>query len=316
MDEFSLIEQFFNRQQPVRYLTRGIGDDAAILSLPANSDLLISTDTLVSGVHFLPQWPGQLIAKKAVTVNVSDIVAMAGHPLFISLALTLPALDVDWVADFSEGFHAQLAYYGLHLIGGDTTRGPLSVTLTIHGTVAQGKAVRRDKAQVGDYIFVSGNLGAAALALEVIEHPQRFPKAHQDILLQALQCPKARTDLIPCLQQFATAAIDISDGLAADLNHICQQSQLGCLLDLAQIPIHPLVRHYLGTPACDFAMSGGDDYEICFTVAPGMRDACLAYCQKQGLAVSIIGQMRTGAGLYLQRGADEVAMPARGYQHF
>lgn len=316
MNEFSLINHYFQSISPHRPdVIFGIGDDAACLSIPQGSELLVSSDTLVADVHFCQSWDAYAIARKAVAVNVSDIAAMAGTPTWLTLALTLPDYDESWLQRFSQGLQDSLHQYDIALIGGDTTRGPLSMTLTIHGLVPKGQALRRSGAKPGDHIYVSGELGAAALAVQASVHGPN--ELDMNILLKALKFPTARVDLRDYLNTYATAAIDISDGLSADLNHICVASQVGACLDAQSIPIHPLVAHYLGEAAVDFALSGGDDYELCFTVASEHETVLLSSLLKAGLTVYRIGVIQAETGLRI-KGLDEVVRPLRatGYQHF
>lgn len=317
MDEFGLIRHFFqsipcNRQDVVF----GIGDDAACLSVSAGHQLLVSSDTLVADVHFCQNWDAYDIAYKAVMVNVSDIAAMGGTPCWLTLALTLPALDTHWLQRFSEGLRDSLSQFNIALIGGDTTRGPLSMTLTIHGYVPEGKSIRRSGARQGDKVYVTGELGAAALAVAFLTTTDHDPK-DMAVLLNKLQHPKPRIDFCPHLQAYATSAIDISDGLSADLNHICVASHVGVCLNLNSIPVHPLLRKYKPVDALDFALTGGDDYELCFTVSPEHETLMLASLTKAGLRCYLIGEIEADTGLWAKMGTGEiVALNACGYQHF
>ena len=305
MSEFSLIDVFFKTPALLRdEVVYGIGDDAACLRVPAGQDLFVSTDTLVADVHFLTTWDAYDIAWKAVMVNVSDMAAMAAMPCWVSLALTLPGYDERWLKRFSEGLHAALASFSLSLIGGDTTRGPLSMTLTIHGLAPRGKGIRRVGAKPDDLIWVSGDLGAAALAVTFLQR-QDVDRNDSRVLMDKLQHPRARTDLIPLLRRFASSAIDISDGLSADLAHICEASGVGACLSRTAIPVHPLVTQYLGEAAIDFSLGGGDDYELCFTTASSVRDELVAECRESGVTcypVGVIEAMPTGLSLWSRQG--------------
>ncbi len=313
MDEFALIDRFFQSipcdRQDVIF---GIGDDAACLQVPAGQQLLVSSDTLVADVHFCPTWDAYDIACKAVMVNVSDIAAMAGTPCWVTLALTLPTLEQHWLLRFSQGLQDSLSQFNIALIGGDTTRGPLSMTLTIHGLAPIGKAVRRSGAKPGDTIYVSGELGAAALSVAFLSTTGN-DSADMAVLLDKLQHPKPRVDLSLYLQTYASSAIDISDGLSADLNHICVASQVSARLDVDHIPIHPLVKKYQGQHALDFAMSGGDDYELCFTVPSEHETLMQADFARAGINCYPIGVIEAGKGLWTKAGAP---IKTQGYQHF
>ncbi|CEK11341.1 thiamine-phosphate kinase [Legionella hackeliae] len=316
MDEFSLIDTFFKYPAQLRDdVIYGIGDDAACVSIPSGQQLLISTDTLVSEVHFLSSWDAYDIACKAVMVNVSDMAAMGATPCWLSLALTLPELNTSWLQRFSQGLHDSLNQFNIALIGGDTTRGPLSMTLTIHGLAPTGKAVRRNGAHTGDKIYVSGELGAAALAVYFLQRNDINVEDRQ-VLMQKLQHPKPRIDLGEVLREYASAAIDISDGLSADLNHICTSSEVGACLISERIPVHPLVKKYQQENATSFSLTGGDDYEICFTVAPENEQRFITSLNHLNLNCYRIGTIESKLGLrIITRGEEEVFVP-RGYSHF
>lgn len=312
MNEFSLISQYFHAISPYRDdVVFGIGDDAACLSVPHDMDLLVSTDTLVEGVHFLKDWDAYDIASRAVRVNVSDMAAMAATPCWVSLSLTLPSADESWLQRFSQGLADTLHHFHIALVGGDTTRGPLVITLTIHGLVPKGKAVRRCGAKAGDIIVVTGHLGAAALAVHM-SSPQ-LDEAFRAVLMHQLLHPTPRLDFINYLQQHATASIDISDGLSADLNHILEASHVGACIELSAIPIHPLVQTLQGEKALDFALSGGDDYQLCFTVP----STSLPMLNNDGLDYHCIGIIESEPGLRAKTlQGDIVSLAAKGYAHF
>ena len=317
MDEFALIDRFFKSIASDRSdVVLGVGDDAAILQVPCDHQLLVSCDTLVADVHFCTDWDPYDIAYKAVMVNLSDIAAMAGRPRWITLGLTLPTLDEAWLQRFSDGLRAALLQYQVALIGGDTTRGPLSMTLTVHGFVPTGRAVRRSGARPGDIIYVTGELGAAALAVDFLTQ-KGCDALDWPVLLDQLQHPTPRLDWVHCLQTHATACIDISDGLSADLHHICTASQVGACLAFDQIPVHSLVKKYKPADALDFALSGGDDYELCFTIPPSRQPALLRALGSAGLQGYAIGTIEAAKGLRLKMpdGAC-VSLPVRGYAHF
>lgn len=316
MDEFSLINDFFKSIGSKRSdVALGIGDDAACLEVPSGYQLLVSTDSLLADVHFCSNWDAYDIAYKCVMVNVSDIAAMGGVPCWVSLALTLPSVDSHWLKQFSQGLHDSLQRFNIALIGGDTTKGPLSITLTIHGLVPTGQAVKRKGANVGDTIYVSGVLGAAALAVHYLNKPM----AHEDkaVGLDLLQHPNPRVDLNACLQAYASSAIDISDGLSADLNHICVASDVGACLFVEHIPIHPLVKQYTPEKALDFVLYGGDDYELCFTIPSVYQASCLQWLNKMNLCCYPIGMIESTLGMRLQtQTGDRIELEPRGYRHF
>ncbi len=316
MNEFSLIDAFFKPLGSARKdVVFGIGDDAACVQVPPGLQLLISTDTLVAGVHFRSDWPPYAIASKAVRANVSDIAAMAAYPCWLSLALTLPEPNTSWLHDFAEGIRDNLQEFSIALIGGDITRGPLSITITIHGLIPEGKALRRSGAKRGDLIYVSGELGAAALAVE-LEVDETIESADKKIVMQKLQFPAPRVDLAHALQTYASAAIDISDGLTADLNHICQASRVGARIFLDAIPIHPLVGKYHPKKAIRLALEGGDDYELCFTVSPENEKALVGLIAKSGLSCYAIGCIEEEGFYTVSKKGKIMAYNPQGYNHF
>jgi thiamine-monophosphate kinase len=324
MDEFAIIDTFFKSLKSTRTdVLFGIGDDAACMQLAPGLELLVTTDTLVSGVHFLPTWDAYDIAYKAVMVNVSDIAAMAGNPCWATLALTLPAQDLTWLTRFSAGLGDALGLFDIALVGGDTTRGPLSMTLTMHGTVPLGQAIRRSGASASDLIYVSGPLGAASLAVEWLHERPTHPdldESNYAVLLNCLKHPYPRVDLVPYLRQYASAAIDISDGLAADLNHLCAESHVGACLDLSRIPLHTQVSQYFQAGLLnplDFALHGGDDYELCFTIPLALNDSFLRDMTHAGIACHQVGVIESALGLR-QKTVSGLCLDLspRGYQHF
>ncbi|KTD42084.1 thiamine-phosphate kinase [Legionella parisiensis] len=317
MNEFSLIDHFF---KPLDYkrddVLLGIGDDAACVRIDQEVNLLVSTDTLVSGVHFLPQWSAYDIAYKSVMVNVSDMAAMAADPCWVTLSLTLPELNQQWLTLFTQGLKDSLSQFNMTLIGGDTTRGPLSITLTVFGTTPKGQAISRGGAKPGDIILVSGELGAAALAIKFLEN-QEMPQEDKSELMNKLMSPKPRIDLVDFLRRDATAAIDISDGLSADLNHICVASNVGACLNEEAIPVHALVDKHWPDNAVNLALTGGDDYELCFTIPANRLASLMNDCKKAHLHCSPIGVIEAAPGLRIKDANNHchVLRPA-GYSHF
>lgn len=317
MDEFSLISKYFKSIPHDRKdVILGIGDDCACLQLASNMQLLVSCDTLVDQVHFLSSWDAYDIAWRAVMVNISDVAAMGGVPCWCMLALTLPNLDDAWLQRFAEGFSAALKHDDIALIGGDMTRGPLSMTLTIHGQIQKGMAVRRDGAKPGDIIYVTGVLGGAALAVDSLTNPILDEQDKAELMDRLLR-PKPRTDLATILRHYATAAIDLSDGLSSDLLHICQASQVGACLDELSMPIHPLLSKYKQTQAIDFALHGGDDYELCLTIAPENEKNWLMELNHLGIMCYPIGVIEKNVGLRMRlHDGRTISLEAKGYRHF
>lgn len=316
MDEFDLIERYFKTGMPRRSeVLLGIGDDAACLDIPKGQSLLVSTDTLVSGVHFLPEWDAYDIAYRSVLVNISDIVAMAAEPCWLTLALTLPAPDTAWLAGFAKGLREVLSTWNIALVGGDTTCGPLAITLTLMGLAPASQIVKRSGAKPKDVILVSDPLGAAALAIHTLS--QEVDPADRAVMMQALLHPCIRRELVPFLRQYASAAIDISDGLSADLNHICQASGVGACIQEEALPLHPLLQKYAPNEAWALALGGGDDYGLCFTVPPSQQESLTKALKSAGLVCYPVGFIEETPGLRIQ--SKDTAckpLPVTGYTHF
>jgi len=276
LNEFEIIDYFFKQAYPASQgnLTLGIGDDAAIINVPEDSELVISMDTLVAGVHFFETTSPSDIAYKSLAVNLSDMAAMGALPCWISLSLTLPDNDLDWIKKFSSSFNQLAIEHSLILIGGDLTKGPLSITVQIHGVVPKGKSLRRSGAKVGDSIYVTGSLGAAAYALKNRIDSELFPSPTEKEV-QRLNRPETRIKTGIELRQLASSCIDISDGLLADLGHILKASNAGAEVRLSKIPYSDSLQKLDKAIAIELALTGGDDYELCFTIADGIPDTVI-----------------------------------------
>jgi thiamine-monophosphate kinase len=288
--EFNIIQTYFTR--PSQHTDLSVGDDAALIQVSAGHQLAVSTDMSVAGTHFLADCPAYFIGWKSLAVNVSDMAAMGATPKWATLAIALPDIDEAWLAEFSRGFFACADAFGISLIGGDTTRGPLNICVQIMGEVPTGKALRRDGAKLGDEIWVSGTLGEAALGLAQLQNKlpaNNLSQAEQERCIQALQAPQARVALGLALQGMAHSAIDISDGLLADLGHILERSNLGANLYWAQIPYPSLSKRLEPAQLQSLSLAGGDDYELCFTAPASKHDAILAIGQQLNLTLSHIG---------------------------
>ena len=316
LSEFELIAKYFT--PTVANAVLGVGDDCALFRVSPGCELAVSTDTLVSGTHFFPDADAEKLGHKALAVNLSDLAAMGALPRYVLLALTLPKVDEPWLAQFSRGFLRLASEFGVELIGGDTTRGPLSITLTVMGEVGVGCALRRDGAQDGDDIWVSGELGAAALALK---HLQGSITLQNDVFSAAaerLYCPSARVALGRALIGIAKSAIDVSDGLAADHGHLCERSGLSAHVHLGSVPMfHPLRSLDVADQiACAFA--GGDDYELCFTAPESMRPRVLRTSVNVGLPLTRIGSMRCGDSKvhWIGERGEVVPLAFSGFDHF
>lgn len=316
MSEFDLIKRHFTRPAPGAIL--GVGDDAALLSVGDGMELVVSTDMLVCGTHFLPDADPFLLGHKALAVNLSDLAAMGATPRWATLALSLPAADDGWLSRFSEGFFLLAQAYDVDLVGGDTTRGPLNLCVTIMGEVPQGKALRRDGARSGDDIWISGTPGRAALGLAQLQGRTTLPDSLREPCLAALHRPQPRIALGLALRGIANSAIDISDGLLADLGHILESSGVAAEIrydsivadaTFAALPDQALVR------AC--ILTGGDDYELCFTTPATQRAEVEALATRIQLPLVRIGKIVSGQGCKLRAVDGSVMQVERsGYDHF
>jgi thiamine-monophosphate kinase len=294
----------------------GIGDDAALVM--AAGLLAISTDSLVAGTHFLPSLSARRLARRALAVNLSDLAAMGATPRWFTLALTLPAVEPEWLAQFAEALHESATASGVSLIGGNLARGPLNVTLTVIGAVPGGSALTRAGAQIGDDIYVTGHLGDAATGLELVRASPGSRSAAETYLIDRFELPTARVSAGIFLRGVATAAIDISDGLLADLGHICESSGCGASVDVDALPLSAALRATASEDdALTVALTGGDDYELCFT-APASRSAELARIDEDAVGTRFqrIGRIVAGSGVVCHRRGQPMALPRGGYRHF
>ena len=318
--EFSLIARYFDRVKSMRLdVETGIGDDCALLNIPEKKTLAISTDTLVAGNHFLPDIDPADLAYKALAVNLSDLAAMGAEPAWLTLALTLPAADEAWLESFSDSLFMQLNYYDMQLIGGDTTRGPLSMTLGIHGFVPPGRALKRSGAKPGDWVYVTGTPGDSAAGLAILQDRLVVESAADaDYLLARHLRPMPRVLQGQALRDLASSAIDLSDGLISDLGHILKASGCGARIDLDAMPLSDaLLRHVDTEQALRWALSGGEDYELCFTVPELNRGALDVAIGQLGARFTCIGQISAEAdGLQLMQSGKPVQLDLQGYDHF
>lgn len=314
LDEFQLIDKYFRPLCRAGGVALGIGDDAAVLELPPGQQLVAAVDTLVRGVHFPEDATPHAIGYRALAVNLSDLAAMGAEPRWALLALTLPEADPDWLAGFARGFADAAADLDLALVGGDTTRGPLTVSVTLLGSLPSDTAVPRGGAQPGDRVYVTGTPGAAAAGLELYRAGRERPAT----LEQAFVYPKPRVLLGPRLRGIAHAMVDISDGLAADLGHILTSSDCGAVLHLDALPLCPDAAAELGEEtARRLALQGGDDYELCVTVAPAQAAAAEREAAALGIPLTRIGEIRSEPGLVLlDAQGSPVELTRAGWQHF
>ena len=314
--EFDLIGRYFAR--PTTTARIGIGDDCALLDVRPGCSLAVSTDLLVEGTHFLAGADARALGHKTLAVNLSDLAAMGARPRWATLALALPAADEDWLAAFSAGFFALAGQQGLELVGGDTTRGPRALCVTVMGEVDAQRALRRDAGRPDDDVWVSGALGGAALGLAHLQGRTSLTPADAADCLTRLHQPQPRVELGLSLLGCAHAAIDISDGFAADLGHVLARSGVGADIEVERLPAEPalarcadagLVRHCL--------LAGGDDYELVFTAPQAARASVRAIGEALGLRLSRVGRLRERPGLRLCAADGTELQPDRtGFDHF
>lgn len=318
--EFSLIARYFDRVRSSRFdVETGIGDDCALLNIPEKQTLAISTDTLVAGNHFLPDIDPADLAYKALAVNLSDLAAMGANPAWLTLALTLPDVNEAWLAAFSDSLFEQLNYYDMQLIGGDTTRGPLSMTLGIHGYVPTGRALKRSGAKPGDWIYVTGTPGDSAAGLAILQNRLQVTEAKDaEYLLKRHLRPTPRILIGQALRDLASSAIDLSDGLISDLGHIVTASGCGARVEVDALPYSTAFsRHVAPEQALRWALSGGEDYELCFTVPEINRGALDVAIGQLGVPFTCIGQMSADVeGMNFVRDGNPVTFDWKGYDHF
>ena len=314
LGEFELIARYFSRPVARRDVLVGVGDDAALLEVPASQALAAATDTLVEGRHFLPDAPPESVGHQALAVNLSDLAAMGAEPAWALLALSLPEPDTHWLEGFARGFHALADRAGLTLVGGDTVRGPRVVTVQVLGFVPAGLALRRDGARPGDVLYASGSLGDAAAGLKLLRDGRRADT--DSSLVRRYRFAEPRLALGMALRGVASAAIDVSDGLLGDLGKLCDASGVGAILELEQLPLsRALLASFDATQAERFALGGGDDYELAFAVpraAVSEMETSLATIGR----ITRIGEIVTGHGVRCQRAGQTVEPEIAGYDHF
>ncbi|MBA3582049.1 MAG: thiamine-phosphate kinase [Gammaproteobacteria bacterium] len=311
--EFDLIKRLTELNSVQREdVILGIGDDAARLLVPDGHELIVSMDTLVSGVHFPENTTPQAIGYKALAVNLSDLAAMGAEPAWVTLALTMPQANSLWLEAFAQGFLTLAREHNVQLIGGDTTQGPLSITVQAHGFTPRGQALTRAGAKVGDYIAVTGYLGDAGRELKSLNKSSPLNDA-----INRLNYPYPRVQAGLALLGIATACIDISDGLIADLGHILERSQVGARVLLDKIPISEASLHSKGFPVLELALTAGDDYELCFTFPESRIDDINKIQHQLSLPMTHIGFIEETRGLRLHRpDGRPIEIANNGYQHF
>lgn len=326
MGEFELIRQYF---MPLAWLHGsdsiivGPGDDCAVQRVPVGSDLVFSIDTLVEGVHFPLCYRADYLGWRSLAVAASDLAAMGADPACFTLAVTLPEADESWLRDFASGLGKAAESFGLVLAGGDTTRGPLALSLQVHGLVPRGAAIRRSGAKPGDLVVVSGTLGDAGAALDYLEahgcleaqgsRDVQSPSTDEEFVLERYHHPVPRLTLGVALRNLATAAIDVSDGLLADLGHILEASSVGASIERARVPVSPALTRLKGLAARDYALYSGDDYELCATIPEASWAGAPSSLKQQ---LTVIGVIEPARGLRLDGAAVVSESDAVGFDHF
>lgn len=316
MNEFELISQYFTRQQRDDVVL-GIGDDAAILSPPAEHELLVTTDTLIAGVHFPAGTSAYDVGYKSLAVNLSDLAAMGATPAWATLALTISECNNAWLNGFAEGFFTLAEQHHVSLVGGDTTRGALSITVQCTGFVKTGQAVRRSGARPGDLLFVSGSIGDGWLGLQTLQGRVTLTEKEQQAAQLKLNRPTPRVSLGKMLQGNASSMIDISDGLLADLQHILTASGCAAELEQQRMPLSLAARQYLANDGELLALlTGGDDFELCFTLPAERQLLAQSFAKQAGCPITCIGRILEGTGIALVDEKGSQPLTAEGYRHF
>lgn len=315
LGEFELIERFFTR--PTQRATLGVGDDCALLQPTPGTTLAVSTDMLIEGRHFLSTVPADRLAHKALAVNLSDLAACGARPVAFTLALALPRADEAFLAAFARGLFALADREACELIGGDTTRGPLAVCITVFGELPPGAALLRSGARPGDDLYASGTLGDARLALEAFRGQVTLDADAFAQVRRAMELPAPRTALGLRLRGVATSAIDLSDGLTGDLGHLLRRSGVAAVVDVDALPRSAVLAAQPPDRQRECLLAGGDDYELVFTALPSRRDAVAAAAAAAGVAVTRIGRIEAGEGLRLvDRSGAAVASERGSFDHF
>jgi thiamine-monophosphate kinase len=314
--EFELIAHYFTR--PAKRTVLGVGDDAALVRVAEGKDLVVAADMLLAGRHFFHEDDAAGVGHKSLAVNLSDMAAMGATPRWALLSIALPEADERWIKSFSQGLFALGDEHGVALIGGDTTKGPLTISVTIMGEVERGKALRRSGAKPGDDIWVSGTLGDAALALAHLKRGISLAPHDAAALLPRLHLPTPRVKLGQKLLGLAHSVIDISDGLLADLGHILEASKVGAEIDVDALPVSTAVRGYLAhDTARQAVLAGGDDYELCFTATPKRRTEIEALSRRLKLDLTRVGCITRKQGLALHDAQGQsVTWEHKGFDHF
>ncbi len=314
--EFEIISKYFTRDSADPDVVLGVGDDAAVIAVDGLA--AVTVDTLVAGVHFPDATPAHLLGYRLLAVNLSDLAAMAARPRWATLALTLPAADETWLAEFSAGLFELADRYGVSLVGGNLTRGPLTATLQLIGTVERDRILTRSGGNIGDDVYVTGTLGDSSAGIALIMERTDAPHGSAAASLkERFYRPTPRVGAGLALGGLASAAVDVSDGLLADLGHICEASGCGAVLDVEHVPQSAeLLSLFPPQEALAHALGGGDDYELCFTAPPSQAEAIEAALEASGTLVRRVGQLVSGDAVTCRRDGEPYMPAVRGYRHF
>jgi thiamine-monophosphate kinase len=320
LGEFDLIRRYFQKPGAVRResgVLLGIGDDAALLELPAGMDLVAAVDTIVSGRHFLEGATPRSIGHRAMAVNLSDLAAMGAKPAWATLALTMPSAHPVWLEQFAAGLLGVAGEHGVELVGGDTTQGPLTVSVQLLGYVPHGRALRRDGAKAGDLLVVSGTLGDAAAGLAFSKRAAGPVSPHEDALIRRFDYPQARVGLGIAARELANAAMDLSDGLVGDLPKLALASGLAAHVAVEKLPLSAALRSAVEIhQARDWALGGGDDYELLLAVPPAKYAELKGLADQLNLTLTPIGELRAGTGTSWSLNGVDFVPSVLGYEHF
>lgn len=319
MKEFDLIGRYFSNSGHKRKdVVIGIGDDCAVTTVPENQQLAVTTDTLVSGVHFLSDAPAKSVAYKTVAVNLSDLAAMGAEPAWISLSLSLPEVDETWLDEFAAGLYELTQYYSVQLIGGDTVKGPMALTITAQGFIPPGSELTRSSAKPGDWVYVTGTLGDAGAGLDILKNALNVSGEAKDVLINRHYFPTPRVAVGTAIRRIATSCIDISDGLLSDLKHILKASECGANIHVERLPLsRALTSAVTPEQAIEYALSAGDDYELIFTVGEEQRGSLETSLASTNVKATCIGQLTGQAGVLSLMHNNEKFTPKNpsGYEH-
>lgn len=318
MSEFDIIQRYFTNLGVSHAETViGVGDDAAVMNIPEDSQLVTTVDTMLEGVHFFKKTPPALLATKLVAVNLSDLAAMGAYPKWAMLSLTLPNIDHDWLQSFSKALSKLLTRYDVQLIGGDTTKGHFAFSLSVFGLVPLNKAILRSNAQIGDDVYLSGTVGDAAIGLQITDRKLEQYQLDDSHFLQALYQPEPRVKMALMLADMMHSCIDVSDGVVSELQHIAKASDVGMEIEINKLPLSKPYQHFIQQGGhYDYALYGGEDYELCFTIAPG-QETMLGYIAEQcGASLTKIGTVTDSGTLHLTLNGEPVNVNQSGYDHF